>query len=196
MTTGTRVGARGLTMRPIAETDAPLLRELFDRMSPESRYYRFHSPVQKVSDRWLEHLTHVDHCAREALIAFVDGKIVGVARYAAMPDDPTTAELAIVVADAWQRRGIATALLRALGTMAAARGVARWTGSVIAENRAVVALVDTLTDDVDWGWEDGRRRVSFELGRPARRGRDAVPCDARSVPAGRVSPWRPSPRST
>jgi GNAT superfamily N-acetyltransferase len=195
MTTQTTAPVPGLTMRPIAETDAPLLRDLFDRMSPETRYYRFHSPVQKVSERWLEHLTHVDHCAREALMAFVDGEIVGVARYAAMPDDPATAELAIVVADAWQRHGIATVLLTELGSMAAARGVVRWTGSVIAENRAVVALVDALTDDVDWTWEDGRRRVSFDLGRPAHRARESTG-GCRSVVTGRVSAWRPLPRST
>jgi RimJ/RimL family protein N-acetyltransferase len=195
MTTATTAPVPGLTMRPISETDAPLLRDLFDRMSPQTRYYRFHSPVQKVSNRWLEHLTHVDHCAREALVGFVAGEIVGVARYAAMPDDPTTAELAIVVADAWQRHGIATVLLRELGQMAAARGVVRWTGSVIAENRAVVALIDALTDDVDWTWEDGRRRVSFDLARTARRARQST--HGRGSPlAGIVSPWRPLPRST
>jgi RimJ/RimL family protein N-acetyltransferase len=80
----------------------------FDRLSDESRYRRFFSPKQHLSDPELAYLTELDHRDREAFVAIELGTAdcVGVARYTRSPLASDRAELAVVVADDWQRRGV------------------------------------------------------------------------------------------
>jgi GNAT superfamily N-acetyltransferase len=122
---------------------------MFFRLSPETVYRRFFRPVREPSARVLEYLVSVDHDQREALVAEVDGEIVGVARYDRLRDRPNEAEVAIVVEDAWQHRGLGHRLMRRLADAAARAGVEAFTAEVLGGNRAAVDLVRSLAPTAD-----------------------------------------------
>src|SRR3712207_839678 len=108
--------------RPVRPDDGPLFCRLWDRLSPETVYRRFHSPLRHPpadARRFVE----VDHDLREALVAVVGGRGVGVARSARPPVAPATADVAVVVEDAWQGVGVGCHLLAELTELAARRGV-------------------------------------------------------------------------
>ncbi len=131
-------------IRPIAPEDRTALAEGFERLSPESRYRRFFSPVAKLRERDLDYLTRVDHHRHEALVAVdpVTGNGVGVARF--VRTGPGVAEPAIVVADDWQGRGVASQLLRALARRAREEGIERFDAPVLATNRDAIAVFERL----------------------------------------------------
>ena len=133
-------------IRPIASTDATLIREFVGSLSFETRYLRFMGTVRELSPQAIDRLTRVDHRREAALIGVVNyegaDRIVGVARYAMNADDETC-DFAIVVADNWQRRGLGSRLLTLLGDTASARGFKRIGGDVLAINRAMTAFVST-----------------------------------------------------
>jgi GNAT superfamily N-acetyltransferase len=120
-------------------SDGPQLRGLFYRLSPQTLYRRFHSPVLRPEQTQPQRLLDVDHHDREAVVAVADHEIVGVARYARRAGSDT-AEIAVVVADDWQRQGLATRMLSALHERARSEGVRIFTMSMQADNRAVVQL--------------------------------------------------------
>ena len=95
-----------VTIRRIEPADAyPLLR-MFDRLSPESIYHRFFSPMPRPRRAALLHLAGLDHELHEALVAQVGQEIVAVARYDGRPGEDD-AEVAVIVDDEWQDRGLA-----------------------------------------------------------------------------------------
>jgi RimJ/RimL family protein N-acetyltransferase len=114
------------------------------RLSPESRYRRFFVAIAELSDQDLDYLTEVDHRDHEALAAIDEatGAIVGVARFVRTSADE--AEPAIVVADDWQRRGVATRLLDALVERAREESIARFRAPVLAQNPAAVRVLSRL----------------------------------------------------
>lgn len=124
-------------------SDGELLRRLFYRLSPESLYRRFMSPVAGPEQVRPERLLDVGQRDREAIIAVVEGEIVGVARYARRPPSDI-ADVAVVVADAWQRQGIATRLLRALAEHARGVGIRKFALTMQADNRGALALMRRL----------------------------------------------------
>ncbi len=137
-----RDGTR-MTIRPIEPDDRAALAEGFRRLSPESRYRRFFSPVPELRERDLDYLTRVDHHDHEALVAVApDGDGAGVARYVRTGAD--VAEPAIVVADDWQGRGVASALLGALVARARAEGIARFETPVLATNADAIRVLSRI----------------------------------------------------
>jgi GNAT superfamily N-acetyltransferase len=153
----------GLTFRAIEPHDVEGLRGLFWRLSPESRYFRFLSPVDHPAETCLHHLAEVDHQNRDAIVATVEDEIVAVARYDRDSAEPRQAEVAVVVEDAWQRRGVATALLGALTRVATYRGIEQFTAIVSADNRPVSRLVGSLPVSATWDWDQGRRNLNVDL---------------------------------
>ncbi|MEA2469170.1 MAG: hypothetical protein QOE38_168 [Thermoleophilaceae bacterium] len=150
-------------LRPIAASDRQLLEDGFERLSPESRYRRFFSPVAHLSSRQLDYLTHVDHRDHEALVAVADGELVGVARY--VRTQPGVAEPAIVVIDDWQGRGLAGQMLDALADRARAEGVERFVAPVLAENRPAIGLFERLAEGGATLRHDGREvELTIPLG--------------------------------
>jgi RimJ/RimL family protein N-acetyltransferase len=137
-------GAR-LRVRPIVPADREPLADAFARMSDRSRRQRFLGPKPRLSARELEHLTDVDHVTHEALIAIDEttGQIVGVGRYAT-GDGGAAADMALAVVDDWQRRGIGHGLALRLLERACANGIERLTGSALADNVRVRALLERL----------------------------------------------------
>ena len=98
-------------MRRIEPDDRDAVQGAFARLSEQSRYQRFMSAINELSESQLRYLTEVDHHDHEALIAFdrEGGLGVGVGRYVRL-DDGTSAEAAVTVVDEWQGRGLGTAL--------------------------------------------------------------------------------------
>src|SRR5215210_7840477 len=133
-----------VTIRPIEPDDRQALAEGFERLSPESRYRRFFAPVTSLRERDLDYLTRVDHHDHEALVAFDPGtsRGVGVARYVRTAGE--VAEPAIVVADDWQGRGVARALLDALADRAREEGIRRFDAPILATNQEAVRVFQRL----------------------------------------------------
>jgi RimJ/RimL family protein N-acetyltransferase len=130
-----------LLVRPIRGEDRELLAEAFEQLSPESRYRRFFSPLERLSEQDLAYLTGVDHQDHEALVAIdpaSDG-IIGVARYV-RSEDPTGAEVAVVVGDPWQKRGVASTLLDRLVGRARAAGINHFIALVMSDNEDALEL--------------------------------------------------------
>ena len=135
-----------VTFRMMTPADAEIEQAFVSGLSPESRYQRFFYGLQRLPPRMLEQLTQVQFPFSYAVIATVSNEGVeqqiGVARYAPTEEDGV-AEFAVVVADAWHGRGIATRLLH-LVTVAAAigGGIHRLDGVILRDNKAMRALAD------------------------------------------------------
>ena len=120
-------------------TDGERLRRFFYRLSPESRYRRFLSPVARPDQAQPERLLDIDHRDREAVVAVVGGEIIGVARYARLAGD-SSAEMAVAVADEWQGRGVGACLARELVARATANGIRCLKVVMLRENVPAIAL--------------------------------------------------------
>jgi RimJ/RimL family protein N-acetyltransferase len=138
---GTRV-----RMRPIVPEDAPRLVALYDRLSRDTRYHRFFSAMRRLPIDWARFLASVDYRTRLALVVESPddpGALIAVARYepAGAPD---AAEVAFVVQDDWQNRGLGTALFRELLRAATANGIRTFRAWVLADNRRMLDLIARL----------------------------------------------------
>lgn len=145
---GTRV-----LLRLVRPEDKELVRAGFAQLSSESRYARFLSPKSSLSEDELSYLCDLDHENHLAIGAVLDGPDdavpvgVGIARYVRLPDRPDTAEAAITVVDAYQRRGLGKLLLVRLIAAAASRGIERFRCEVLASNAGMAALLAHITPD-------------------------------------------------
>lgn len=151
---------RRLWLRPLERDDGERLCRLYHRLSQESLYRRFLSPMPKPRPDVLARLLDVDHCGREAIAALDGEEIVAVARYI-RPAGCDEAEIALVVADAWQRRGLGRLLLRRLARLARRRGVRAFTGTIAGDNRAAMLLVRSTAPGVRARWATGE--MTFEM---------------------------------
>jgi RimJ/RimL family protein N-acetyltransferase len=135
---GTRVH-----VRPIRPDDAPRLVSAYAKLSAHSAYQRFFSTMRRLPPDWAQLLATVDYERRLALIAERmanhEMELLAVARYEPSRDDAP--EVAFVVLDAWQNRGLGTALFRALLEAAAARGIRRFRAWVLADNIRMLDLI-------------------------------------------------------
>jgi len=141
-------------IRPIRPEDAELEAEFVRNLSPQTKYFRFMTTLNELPPAMLARLTQIDYDREMAFIAVTtqNGKEIelGVARYAVNPDGETC-EFAIVVADAWQHRGLARKLMQVLIETARNRGLKEMRGVFLANNermlRFVASLGFTLSDD-------------------------------------------------
>lgn len=133
---------RTVRIRPITPDDADALHDMWQRLSPETIRLRFFAP-RSMTRAGIEYFTHLDMRDRFALVAEQQGRVIGVARFDRLVDDPEAAEFAVLVEDAEQGRGVGTALLRALLSPAADLGITRFVGEVLSENRR---MLEVLTD--------------------------------------------------
>jgi GNAT superfamily N-acetyltransferase len=133
-------------LRPIRRTDGELILRGFERLSDESRYRRFLSPVPGLTGAMVRYLTEVDHRDHEAIVAIDEGSGggVGVARYVRDEQRDDSAEAAVTVIDDWAGRGLGTILLELLAARAGEEGIARFTALVLARNREMMELLEAL----------------------------------------------------
>ena len=137
-----------VVIRPIRADDKQWLLDVFHRLSPESRYRRFFSPVKELGESQLHYLTEVDHHTHEALVASDPrtGDGLGVARFIRSAPDAAVAEVAVTVVDDWQGRGLGTELLHELTDRAREEGVKRFNATVLDSNRAMLEVFHELAD--------------------------------------------------
>lgn len=136
-----------VTIRPIRPEDGEIEQQFVRELSDESRYNRFMDVVRELSPQMLARFTRVDYERHLALIATSsrDGREtqVAVARYVA-GEDGQHCEFAVVVADAWQRKGLGGKLLEALMAAARAAGIRVMYGDVLASNRGMLGLMGKM----------------------------------------------------
>ncbi len=182
-----------VSLRPIEAGDRERLRRAFDRLGPESRYRRFFSPVDHLTESQLDFLTRVDHHDHEALVAVHGGEIRGVARYVRPEPGAPRAEVAVVVGDDWQGRGLGTELLDALSRRARADGVHTFTAAALASNNTIIDLLGALGPTVNRRAGAGQVELEIEL-----EGEDSLRDLMRHAASGavrfaeRIRSWRPA----
>ncbi len=128
-----------LRVRPIEPSDGPSLEAFHRTLSDRTVHLRFFGPHPSLTPGDVAYFTGVDHLAREALVAVAEARIVGVARFDAVGDG--RAEIAVVVTDAWQGRGVGGLLLRALAHRALACGITTFVAEVLPGNARMLRLV-------------------------------------------------------
>ena len=154
-------------LRRIAPEDEPLLHDAVAAMSERTVYFRFFSPIKRMSDALAHRLAVVDYHDRFAIVATSNkpaGKerIVGVARYDRAPQTDV-AEVAVAVIDEFQRRGLGGVLLAELARIARLHGIKSFQLIVLPENREMLGLLHKM------GWihqaklAGGVYEISFEL---------------------------------
>lgn len=136
-------GSRVL-LRLLQPEDKDLVRAAFARLSDESRWRRFMSPVNELSDEDLAYLTEVDHHRHEAVVALdaEAGDVLGIGRWVRRPGEREAAELAVAVIDDWQRRGLGTQLVAALNDRARDEGIERYEVVVSVDNVHVIEALE------------------------------------------------------
>lgn len=150
-----------LQVRPVQPTDADAIRRMFSRLSPETIHRRFFTLLPSLDDRTLHRLVDVDHEWQEAVVAIVGREIIGLASFHRWRDDPATADVAIVVEDAWQHHGIGRHMARRLARVAATRGVERLHADVLADNRSASGLIRRVASGSKARFADGT--LSYDL---------------------------------
>jgi GNAT superfamily N-acetyltransferase len=153
-----------IRIRPISSGDEDGLRAMLSRLSRETIHKRFHLPMPHVPEWMLVYLVDVDHDYNEALVALIGGEIVGHAIYARQ--EPREAEMAIVVEDRWQSRGIGRLLLSRLAEEAGRRGIESFTGAVLGENRDALRFFSSVLVKAKFEIKDGMYNLHLPLTDP------------------------------
>jgi acetyltransferase len=134
---------RSVRIRPLRATDRATYEWAVYSLSPRSRYLRFFTPIEKMSERMLDQMTQVDGQRHVAWLALTpdEGTGVGVVRYVRAADDAQSAEVAIAVADDWQGGGLGGELLRQTVDHARLAGLDSLTATTLRENSAGAGLL-------------------------------------------------------
>lgn len=128
-------------IRPYGVTDRERVRRMSDRLSAASLYTRFFSGTPRLPDHYLRLLEGLDHWDREALVALDGDEILGVAEYVRDTARGRRADLAVLVADPWQRRGLGRVLVGCLSELAGRRGITEFDADVVLTNRQALMFV-------------------------------------------------------
>ncbi|WP_457189355.1 bifunctional acetate--CoA ligase family protein/GNAT family N-acetyltransferase [Nocardioides sp. P5_E3] len=148
-------------IRPIQPEDRELLVEFYSRVSDQSKYYRFFSPMPELSERDLDRFTQVDHRDRVAMILLVAGHMIAVGRYDMIR--PGYAEVAFLVEDAHQGRGIGQLLLEHLAQAGRERGIDEFVAEVLPDNQAMIHTFKDAGYQVKSTFEDGVMELVFRI---------------------------------
>jgi RimJ/RimL family protein N-acetyltransferase len=152
MTLRSSAGFPEILLRRITPEDKDALVAGLGRLSERSVYQRFLAPKPRLTASELRYLTEVDfvdHYALVAVLARSPEVVVGVGRWVRSPEAPGDAEIAIVIADDLQGRGVGTLLGRALADTARARGIVRFTASMLPTNQAAHRLFAKISSRLE-----------------------------------------------
>ncbi|MFD3401906.1 GNAT family N-acetyltransferase [Kribbella sp. NPDC058693] len=148
-------------LRPITPSDADLLVAFYARVSEQSKYYRFFAPYPQLSDRDVARFTTVDYHDRLALIVTVGDEMIGVGRYERTGRH--TAEVAFLIEDAHQGRGLGQLFLEHLAQAARENGIHRFVAEVLPDNRKMITVFAEAGYKVAREFEDGVIVVEFDI---------------------------------
>ncbi|MER7198232.1 GNAT family N-acetyltransferase, partial [Streptomyces sp. NPDC000188] len=157
-------------IRPITIDDAERLTSYYEQVSDESKYYRFFAPYPRLSAKDVRRFTHHDYVDRVGLAATVGGEFIATVRYdrinaqgmpASAPADE--AEVAFLVQDAHQGRGVASALLEHIAAVARERGIRRFAAEVLPANTKMIKVFTDAGYTQKRHFEDGVVRLEFDL---------------------------------
>ncbi|WP_426568411.1 GNAT family N-acetyltransferase [Streptomyces canus] len=157
-------------VRPITVDDAERLVSFYEQVSDESKYYRFFAPYPRLSAKDVHRFTHHDFVDRVGLAATVGGEFIATVRYdrigadgmpASAPADE--AEVAFLVQDAHQGRGVASALLEHVAAVARERGIRRFAAEVLPANTKMIKVFTDAGYTQKRSFEDGVVRLEFDL---------------------------------
>ncbi|MCX4540837.1 bifunctional GNAT family N-acetyltransferase/acetate--CoA ligase family protein [Streptomyces sp. NBC_01565] len=157
-------------IRPITTEDADRLVSFYEQVSDESKYYRFFAPYPRLSARDVHRFTHHDYVDRVGLAATIGGEFIGTVRYdridangrpASAPADE--AEVAFLVQDAHQGRGVASALLEHIGAVARERGIRRFAAEVLPANTKMIKVFTDVGYQQKRSFEDGSVHLTLDL---------------------------------
>ena len=148
-------------VRPIRPDDAPRLVEFHSRLSAETIYFRFFAPYPELSDRDVKRFVNVDYTDRVALVATEGGELIAVARFDKL--NPRDAEVAFVVRDDHQSRGLGAVLLEHLAAAAWEIGLRRFVAEVLPNNRKMLGTFREAGYVVSQRMEDGVFHLTFDL---------------------------------
>ncbi|MER6328168.1 GNAT family N-acetyltransferase [Streptomyces sp. NPDC001034] len=157
-------------IRPITVDDADRLVHFYEQVSDESKYYRFFAPYPRLSAKDVHRFTHHDFVDRVGLAATVGGEFIATVRYdrigaggvpASGPADE--AEVAFLVQDAHQGRGVASALLEHIAAVARERGIRRFAAEVLPANTKMIKVFTDAGYTQKRSFEDGVVRLELDL---------------------------------
>ncbi|MFE4667343.1 GNAT family N-acetyltransferase [Streptomyces sp. NPDC056716] len=157
-------------VRPITVDDADRLVSFYEQVSDESKYYRFFAPYPRLSAKDVHRFTHHDFVDRVGLAATIGGDFIATVRYdrigadgmpASAPADE--AEVAFLVQDAHQGRGVASALLEHIAAVARERGIRRFAAEVLPANTKMIKVFRDAGYSQKRSFEDGVVRLEFDL---------------------------------
>ncbi|MEU6060372.1 GNAT family N-acetyltransferase [Streptomyces sp. NPDC047097] len=157
-------------IRPIAAEDADRLVSFYEQVSDESKYYRFFAPYPRLSAKDVHRFTHHDHVDRVGLAMTVGGEFIATVRFDRIDPDgmPATApadeaEVAFLVQDAHQGRGVASALLEHIGAVARERGIRRFAAEVLPANTKMIKVFTDAGYTQKRRFADGAVRLQLDL---------------------------------
>ncbi|MBT2450307.1 GNAT family N-acetyltransferase [Streptomyces sp. ISL-43] len=157
-------------IRPITTDDAGRLVSFYEQVSDESKYYRFFAPYPRLSDRDVHRFTHHDYVDRVGLAATIGGEFIATVRFDRIGSDgrPATgpsdeAEVAFLVQDAHQGRGVASALLEHIGAVARERGIRRFAAEVLPANTKMIKVFTDVGYQQKRSFEDGSVHLTLDL---------------------------------
>ena len=148
-------------LRPILPSDADGLVAFYEKVSDESKYYRFFAPMPRLSERDVKRFTEVDHHDRVAFVVTVADAIIAVGRYDVI--EPGTAEVAFLVQDNHQGRGISQLLLEHLAQAGRERGLHKFVAEVLPDNKRMIQVFEEQGYKVTEGWDEGVLHLEFDI---------------------------------
>ena len=151
-------------LRPSGPADADQIRAMHSRMSSRTLYLRYFSVVSQVSDKQVAIFTDVDHVNSVGLVAVLGGQLIAAGTYHRnRTGDLDAAEVAFVVEDAQQRRGLGSILLEHLAAAAQERGIRRFTAEVLSENNQMVRVFIDAGYSVSREYDSGVVDLVFDI---------------------------------
>jgi acyl-CoA synthetase (NDP forming)/GNAT superfamily N-acetyltransferase len=150
-------------LRPIRTDDAPAIVAFHSRMSERTRYLRYFSPYPRIPEADLKRFVTVDHDSREAFVVTSGARIMAVGRYERLGPDSPDAEVAFVVEDAYQGRGIGSVLLEHLAEAAREVGISRFVAEVLPQNGGMLRVFSDFGYQVQRRYDDGVVHLSFPI---------------------------------
>ncbi|HEU4423480.1 MAG TPA: GNAT family N-acetyltransferase, partial [Pilimelia sp.] len=150
-------------LRPIQPQDAEAIVALHSRFSERTRYLRYFSPYPRIPERDLRRFVEVDHRDREAFVAALGDQLIAVGRYDRLGPESDSAEVAFVVEDAHQGRGIGSMMLEHLAAAARDVGIARFVAEVLPANGAMLRVFADAGYQVQRKYADGVVHLTFPI---------------------------------